>query len=520
MPAPLYLCLHLCDFAAQAALRGRPELRNRPLAILAGSPPQEYVFGLNDAARQQGAAPGMSRVQAESFAGMTILPREHTREDEAFAELIALATRYSPRVQAILPHHALSSAAACMLDVSHSERLLGTAGRMAHSLLTESKRAGYEASVAVAHNASTALLAARGVQGITVVALGREAQTLSPLPLAVLELDSAQEQLFASWGIHTLGELAALPLKPLVTRLGESGRRLHRLARGACDHLLVPMEDAADAALSEDVELDYPVELLEPLLFLMSGALEKLTLRAQERALAIASVEIRFALADERHSEFCRTVSPALPERDHRTLLKLIQLDLEMHLPPAAIKAFTMRAQPDRERKVQQGLFSPQSPEAGQLEILLARLRKLVGEERVGSAELLDSRAPDAFQMTAFSSGTAQRTPETPSRRLRTSALRVVRPPLAVRMRMNGTCPATLILDGQRLAIETHSGPWRTSGAWWSNPTPASQKQDCRGPLAEWCREEWDVVLKEEHRCFRLAYDPGANCWYLIGIYD
>ena len=81
-------------------------------------------------------------------------------------------------------------------------------------------------------------------------------------------------------------------------------------------------------------------------------------------------------------------------------------------------------------------------------------------------------------------------------------------------MRMNGTCPATLILDGQRLAIETHSGPWRTSGAWWSNPT-------CRGPLAEWCREEWDVVLKEAHqRCFRLAYDPGANCWYLIGIYD
>ena len=81
---------------------------------------------------------------------------------------------------------------------------------------------------------------------------------------------------------------------------------------------------------------------------------------------------------------------------------------------------------------MQQGLFSPQSPEAGRLEILLARLRKLVGEERVGSAELLDSRAPDAFRMTAFSSGAAQRKPETPSHRLRTSALRVVRPPLAV----------------------------------------------------------------------------------------
>ena len=201
----MYLCLHVRDFAAQAALRGRPELRSRPLAILAGSPPQEYVFGLNDAARQQGAAPGMSRVQAESFAGMTILRRERAREDEAFAELIALANLFSPRVQAIAAPEKQSSAAALMLDVSHSERLLGTAGQMAHSLLTESKRAGYEAAVAVAHNAYTALLAARGVKGITVIAPGREAQTLSPLPLAVLELDSAQEQLFASWGIHTLG---------------------------------------------------------------------------------------------------------------------------------------------------------------------------------------------------------------------------------------------------------------------------------------------------------------------------
>jgi hypothetical protein len=37
----------------------------------------------------------------------------------------------------------------------------------------------------------------------------------------------------------------------------------------------------------------------------------------------------------------------------------------------------------------------------------------------------------------------------------------------------------------------------------------------------DWCREEWDVVLKEvQQRCLRLAYDPGANCWYLIGTYD
>jgi len=90
---------------------------------------------------------------------------------------------------------------------------------------------------------------------------------------------------------------------------------------------------------------------------------------------------------------------------------------------------------------------------------------------------------------------------------LQISALRMVRPPRAVHIVMSGPSPAMLMLDGKRLAVETYSGPWRTSGAWWSN--------------TDWCREEWDVVLQEaQQRCLRLAYDPSANCWYLIGIYD
>ena len=115
MPAALYLCLHLRDFAAQAGTRAHPELRKRPLLILAGSPPLEYVFGLNDAARQQGVTMGMSRVQAESFEGMTILGRERAQEDDAFKELITLANHVSPRVQAIAAPEEQSSAATLIL---------------------------------------------------------------------------------------------------------------------------------------------------------------------------------------------------------------------------------------------------------------------------------------------------------------------------------------------------------------------------------------------------------------------
>lgn len=342
---------------------------------------------------------------------------------------------------------------------------------------------------------------------MTIIPSSGEAETLGPLPLSVLELDDVQSQTFAAWGVHTLGELAALPLKQLIARVGQAGHRLHLMARGVYDHLLVPDEAPVDAVLSERVESEHPVELLEPLLFLVSRALEQLTLRAAERALSIASVETCLVLDDAECAEHRRMVRPALPESNHHTLLKLIQLDLELHPPQAPIKAFTLRALPARPQRLQQGLFAPQSPEAGRLEVLLARLRKLVGEERVGAPELLDSHAPDAFRMTPFVSDADSTRQLSSSHRLRASALRMMRPPLAIHIRMNGSSPAMLLLEGQRLTVQTHSGPWRTSGAWWTN--------------SNWCREEWDVAVNApERRCLRLAHDPGANCWYLIGIYD
>ena len=47
--------------------------------------------------------------------------------------------------------------------------------------------------------------------------------------------------------------------------------------------------------------------------------------------------------------------------------------------------------------KVQLGLFSPQLPEAARLEVTLARIRAIVGEDCVGRAVLQDTHAPEGF---------------------------------------------------------------------------------------------------------------------------
>ena len=536
MPSSLYLCMHVRDLAAQALTRSHSAspIEQRPaVAVLSGDPPQECVFAMNQLARLLGLELGMSRVQAESFP-VVVLRRDRKREDISFAELTSCAQQFSPRIEIIASPLKEICGATLVLDISGSERLLGSACQIATTLQQSVFALGYEVSVATSHNAHVALLAARGLPSVTTLAAGVEAETLAALPLNVLELDAAQAQTFATWGIDTLGQMAALPTKSLVARVGQSGLRMQAQARGEYNHLLVPTPEPSNAALCESMELEHPVELLEPLLFLLSHMLEQIMQRAAQRSLAIASVETCLVLEenafnraaeDGQRQELHRTVRPALPERNRHTLLKLIQLDLELHPPEAAVIALRIVANLARPQTMQPGLFAAQAPEAGRLEILLARLRKLVGEGRVGSPELLDSQASESFRVASFElanfelrqaalqprvnrrvQSTVLLGPQITAQPSHASALRMVRPPRAVKIELHRDTPSAMQYEGQRLILQACSGPWRTSGAWWHSA---------------WCREEWDVVLQEHpQRCLRLAHDPGAGCWYVIGIYD
>jgi len=53
-------------------------------------------------------------------------------------------------------------------------------------------------------------------------------------------------------------------------------------------------------------------------------------------------------------------------------------------------------------RVLQNGLFIPLAPEPEKLELMLARLARLVGPDNLGSPELLDTHRPDAFRVKRF----------------------------------------------------------------------------------------------------------------------
>jgi len=223
-----------------------------------------------------------------------------------------------------------------------------------------------------------------------------KAEILSGLPLTVLDLTATQTETFALWGIRTLGSLAALPEKELIARMGQDGKRLRQLARGEHPHLFQPVEPPF--TLDERVELDAPVDLLDSLLFIANMMLDQLILRAKARILALASLTIT-----DGGASHTRTVRPALPTTDRQLWIKLLHLDLQAHPPSASILAIALHAEPGNTSKVQLGLFSPQLPEASRLDVALARIRAIVGENNVGCAVLQDSHALESFRMGPFS---------------------------------------------------------------------------------------------------------------------
>jgi protein ImuB len=495
----MYAVLHPPNFAAQVVAQQRPELRKRAFALIDGEPPADTVVATNKAARSLGVEVGMTRLQAATIPEVVAVRRVPEDEVSAQSILHTIACMFSPRIG-----YAELHPGTYVLDIQGMNGLFGDETQLANKLRQRIMTEGFLANVAVAQNYDAALCLALGRVGVSVVPPGNEAVALRNLPLQVLNLTAEQAESFEAWGVRTCGQLAALADTDLISRIGQAGKRLHSLARGAWPHLLFPIEPNFEDSLVERMELDFPVEMLEPLLFLLGRMTDTLLERAKEKARALALLRVVLNLDGGKRHE--RIVRPALPLEDEPTLLKLLQLDLETHPPGAAILSLELHAQSAVPYRAQHGLFLPQAPEPGRLEVLLARLRKLLGQERVGSVELKDDHRPNGFRVVPFAPPPPKRS-EQPAFAVAT-ALRVCRPPKTIGVVFSGSIPVGVFWDGQRYTVREIAGPWRVSGQWWSE--------------ANWCREEWDVRLAAEslERVCRIAFDPRSRCWYVQGTYD
>ena len=303
----------------------------------------------------------------------------------------------------------------------------------------------------------------------------------------------SKQETFSIWGIRTLGALAALPEVELISRMGQEGSRLRAIARGEHSHFFQPVEIPFE--LKESYEFDQPVEILDSLLFVVSPMLDLLIARAQARTLSLASVTT--ILRMQNKAFHTRTIQPALPTDNRKLLLKLMHLDLQAHPPSDSVTDILLTAETGDPSKVQLGLFSPQLPEAGRLDVTLARIAALVGEDRVGTPELKDTHQPDRFAMAGFK--VAETKPNN-KKIMQRSAVRRLRPEETIAMFLRNERPVEFRFRSTSYRIERAWGPWQMSSSWWNGEA--------------WSVEEWDVVAQGANRnkifC-RIVHDSSES---------
>jgi protein ImuB len=505
-------CIHVPDFPVQATMLR--ESKALPVVLFNGPDSLLKVVACNAPARSAGVFAGMSKLQAE-VRGVTLRRRVQEHEDFAQAILVDCACHFSPRIE-------VTSPGTVILDLAGLERFLGTGRTIAQLILREVNRLGFESNISIAANPDATHCAARGFRGITIIDPGDEAQRLSALAVDVLCIESDILDVLHAWGIRDFKALAALPSIPLTERLGQYGQHLQRLARGEVVRELVPA--GLPVSFQESTELEEPVELLEPLAFVLNRLLEQLMERLIEKSLATDQIDIELFLEVQTDIEihapitrsstivtYQRTVKLPVPTQDAKVLLKLVHLDLAAHPPSAPVKKIRVVAMPAHIRFAQAGLFQPLAPEPAKLEITMARIRAVVGEtdllgrQRVGFPVLLDSHRPDHFQVVP--PGTKQGDSMKPSTRL---ALRRFRPAIPARVETSAKqSPVWIGFSRKRARITHASGPWRHGGEWW----------DADG---EWIREEWDIEIRLDGSTtlYRIFRDLATRSWFVEGMYD
>lgn len=412
-------------------------------------------------------------------------------------ELLQLALEFSPAVEQTLNDTVVFSIAAL-------RKLIGSP----HQIASEICRLGYErkieANLAIASNPDTAILLARNCVGVILVTPGEESFQLGPLPLTCLFTHDAPVDLdlldvLNRWGLKTCEELAGLPERGIAERLGEAGICLRNLASGKVNRPL--RLSALQTNYEERMELEHSIALLEPLLFLLGRVLSELCGRLRSQSRAARTLAARFEL--EQGKEYHCELEFPVPLTETAAMLKLLQLHLEHHAPPAPIAAFTLRVEAAEPRRIQHGFFLPPTPPADKLQITLARIQGMVGKENVGTPALLNTHRPDGFQMGALNISNMET--QIKEQQILQLAIRMYRPALHARVRLAGITPKEVTAQDVKGSVIRSAGPWKTSGEWW---TPTS-----------WKREEWDVAL-DDGALYRIYREPETREWYVHGIYD
>lgn len=280
-------------FAAVEQL-DHPEWRGRAV-IVGGSPDGRGVVSTASyEARRYGIHSAMSAARAAQLAPQDAVwaPPRFERYKELSDAVMAICREYTPHVQQVSVDEAY-------LDLSPGEAEYRDPVEIAEEIRDRVRALGITCSAGLSASKTVAKIASDfdKPDGLTVVPIGAEALFLAPLPIRAMGgIGPRTAARLDSFGVHTLGELAALDDATAVQLLGPGGVSLVTRARGEATGTVresTPVKSVSnERTFSQDLREAGDVDRA------IAALAERVARRLRRKGIAGGTVHVKVRFAD------------------------------------------------------------------------------------------------------------------------------------------------------------------------------------------------------------------------------
>jgi protein ImuB len=239
-PSRRYLSLWLKRLSTDRIARRSSAPDDKPLVVVASVKSALRITAMNNAAARLGLIPTMALADARAMYPALAAADGDPEADAALLEAVAdWCDRYTPLA-------GLDAPDGILLDITGCAHLFGGEAALCRDLVERLAWQGLQAGVAVADTVGCAWAVAR--YGRTpIVAKGAARETLSPLPLAALRIDTEIVAALAEAGLKRIADVLERPRAPLAARYGQHFIRRIDQALGREDESIRPRLPVPDA---------------------------------------------------------------------------------------------------------------------------------------------------------------------------------------------------------------------------------------------------------------------------------
>ena len=380
-------------FYASVEQRDRPELRGRPV-IVGGIDGRGVVCAASYEARPFGVHSAMPTATARRLCPQAVyLPVRMKHYAQVSQQIREIFFSSTPLVEPLSLDEAF-------LDARGSEGLFGPAPEIARRIKARIKsETGLVASVGVAPNKFLAKLASDHGKpdGFVVLPPDRVSEFLAPLPVGRLwGVGAKGQKRLHALGLHTVGELAALPEQVLVDHFGEGGRHLWRLAHGHDDRTEIADREAK--SISTETTFARDIGDRHVLRTWLLDLVDHLAGRLRQQELHARAIELKIRSADFRTRNRSQALAEAtnLTEALWQSAAELFERSLSREMLPLRLLGVGV-SRLTREGAVQGQLFDAgQRERRTALDRTIDAIRGQFGTGAIRRGTRLDRSPPEA----------------------------------------------------------------------------------------------------------------------------